>query len=275
MFKKIFLPLKYFIKNSVKKFNFLYKINFLTTLKKNNADIDFNYNKVELKKIDIDLNEIIEQLKEFEIDSKNEKLSWHYLIFIGLKLKFEKENVKLNKILEIGTLDGEFTNFLSKVFPNTDIITIDLEKDNSQFLNTYDRDKKDKLDNFFEVRKRNLNKNNIKFYELNSFYLQDKFKDQKFDIIWIDGNHLNPQVSFDIFQSLKLINNRGVICVDDIILQHDFYRKKYVSNESFETLEYLSKIKVLKNIYINKRIRKLYKKEKKYISISFLNDYKN
>ena len=110
-----------------------------------------------------------------------------------------------------------------------------------------------------------MSKKNIKFCELNSFYLQDKFKDEKFDIIWIDGNHINPQVSFDIFQSLKLVNFGGVICVDDVIIQDEFYKKKYVSNESYKTLEYLSKIDIIKNFYIIKRIRRFYKKEKRVL----------
>ena len=38
------------------------------------------------------------------------------------------------------------------------------------------------------------------------FFILDKFNDIKFDIIWIDGDHFNPQVSFDIFSSYKLLN---------------------------------------------------------------------
>jgi len=275
MFKKILSSIEYLIKKYDGKIKFLDKFFFFTSIKRNNPIIDIKYNKSELNKIGINLEEIFDFLKDYKIDYKDENLSWHYLIFTGLKLKFAKEKKKLNKILEIGTFNGEFTNFLSEIFPETEIFSIDLEKNNNQFLNTYDRDKKDKLSIFFEIRKKNLSKKNIKFYELNSFYLQDKFKDQKFDLIWIDGNHINPQVSFDIFQSLKLVNFQGVICVDDVIMQDEFYKKKYVSNESYKTLEYLSKINIIKNFYIVKRIRKFYKKEKKYISISFINDKKN
>lgn len=275
MFKKILSSIEYLLKKYDGKIKFLNKFFFFTSIKKNNSDIDIKYNKSELNKIGINLEEIFDFLKDYKIDYKDENLSWHYLLFTGLKLKFAKEKKKLNKILEIGTFNGEFTNFLSEIFPETEIFSIDLEKNNNQFLNTYDRDKKDKLSIFFEIRKKNLSKKNIKFYELNSFYLQEKFKDQKFDIIWIDGNHINPQVSFDIFQSLKLVNFQGVICVDDVIIQDEFYKKKYVSNESYKTLEYLSKINIIKNFYIVKRIRKFYKKEKKYISISFINDQKN
>ncbi len=272
MFRKFLNITKYYIGNKyydriksfIKKFFFI-------TQKNNNINNDFKYNEKGLEKVGINLDEVLNLLKDYKINYKDENLSWHYLIFLGLKLKYKKEKKPIKKILEIGTLDGKFTNFLSKIFPESEIITIDLQNDNQQFLNTYERNNKSNLINFFEIRKKNLNEKNIKFMELNSFYLQDKFNNQKFDLIWIDGNHLNPQVTFDIFQSLKLISYEGFICIDDIILQDEFYKKKYVSNESYQTLKYLSEIDILKNVYITKRVRSFYKKEKKFISISCLN----
>ena len=185
MFKKILSSIEYLIKKYDGKIKYLDKVFFFTSLKKNNLNIDIKYNQIELNKIGINLEEIFDFLKDYKIDYKDENLSWHYLIFAGLKLKFAKEKKKLNKILEIGTFNGEFTNFLSKIFPEAEIFTIDLEKKDNHFLNTYDRDKKDKLNIFFEVRKKNLSKKNIKFCELNSFYLQDKFKYEKFDITYV------------------------------------------------------------------------------------------
>ena len=276
MLKKFLSSLEYSIIKYSNKFKFLDKFFFLTSLKKNNLENDLEYNEAVLNDIGANLDETIEYLKNFDINIRDENLSWHYVLFAGLKLKFKKENKNIKKILEIGTLSGEFTRFLSKIFPDTEVYTVDLEKKNSQFLNTYNRDKEGELNYYLKERDKNLENKNIKFYEFNSFYLFEKFNDQKFDIIWIDGNHINPQVSFDIFQSLKLTHKTSVICVDDIIMQKKYYKKKYVSNESFQTLEYLSKINVLNNFYITKRLRKFYKKEKKYISISFLNhDEKN
>ena len=49
-------------------------------------------------------------------------LSWHWHIFSN----FSTER-KLN-ILEIGTHNGKFANFLSNIFPFSKIFTIDLEK---------------------------------------------------------------------------------------------------------------------------------------------------
>ena len=60
-------------------------------------------------------------------------------------------------------------------------------------------------------------RDNIYFDEMDSLHLLSKFKKQKFDIIWIDGNHLSPQVQFDIFQAIKLSSMVTIILVDDII----------------------------------------------------------
>ena len=126
------------------------------------------------------------------------------------KKKFEKENVKIDKILEIGTFNGKFANFLSIIYPNAEITTIDLKQDDKIFLSKYNRENKIKLVKFLEIRKKNLDKKNIKYIDMNSINLEKNFNKNTFDLIWIDGEHLNPQVTIDIFQSLKLIKKKWI-----------------------------------------------------------------
>jgi len=76
-------------------------------------------------------------------------------------------NKKIN-ILEIGTHNGDFSNFISKVYSESHITTIDLDESDNQFINTYGRDKKEKLDEFLKLRNENLNRMNINFIKLNS-----------------------------------------------------------------------------------------------------------
>jgi len=75
--------------------------------------------------------------------------------------------------------------------------------------------------------------NNINFINLNSLNIKKYFKEKKFDLIWVDGDHLNPQVTIDIINSLDLLDNDGVICTDDVIMDSNFLGSKYVSNEAF------------------------------------------
>ena len=188
---------------------------------------------------------------------------------MGLKDYFG--NKKIN-ILEIGTYNGNFSNFISKLYDESYITTIDLDESDNQFINTYGREEKEKLDEFLKLRNKNLNRKNINFIKLNSLNIKKYFKEKKFDLIWVDGDHLNPQVTIDIINSLDLLNNDGIICTDDVIMDIKFKKNKYVSNEGFFTLKHLEDNVLIKNYYLIKRIRMNNANLKKYVSISTFKD---
>ena len=159
-------------------------------------------------------------------------LSWHYHLFVGLKDYFEDKKIN---ILEIGTASGAFTNFISKVYDDHQITTISLGENEiplSEFGGDEERKRK-----FLELRNKNLNRKNINFVKSNSINIKKYFYGKKFDLIWVDGDHLNPQVTIDIVNSLDLLNNDGIICTDDVIMDNKFEKNKYTSNEGFLTFE--------------------------------------
>jgi predicted O-methyltransferase YrrM len=232
-----------------------------------NLSKDLSYNLNLFKLFQFDIEKIKSQLNSLNFQYDTPKLSWHYHLFAGLKQYFG--NKKIN-ILEIGTHNGDFSNFISKVFTESQITTIDLDEGDYQFINTYGREEKEKLDKFLKLRNKNLNMNNINFINLNSLNIKKYFKEKKFDLIWVDGDHLNPQVTIDIINSLDLLDNDGVICTDDVIMDSNFLGSKYVSNEAFFTLKHLENNGLIKNYYIIKRIRKDNAVLKKYVSVSTL-----
>jgi len=221
---------------------------------------DINYNENIFNKFKFDLEKIKSQLANNGLDYLKEDLSWQHHIFLGLK----KE--KMN-ILEIGTHDGSFTSFLSKNYATSNIFTIDLNEHNETFLTTYSREDKDFRNEFLRKRKKNLSYQNIRFDEMDSIHLINKFEKEYFDLIFIDGDHLNPQVTIDLFSSILLLKKNGIMCCDDIILNS--YKKNYISNESYVALDMLEKKGLIKNFFIVKRIRKYNAVLKKYISISY------
>ena len=208
----------------------------------------------------INLNEVKKILKNSGYTYDDENLSWHYHIFAGFSSKKKK------KILEIGTYDGQFASFLSKIFPKSKITTCDLDDKNHFFQNTYNRENKNFLKKFLIYRNKNLSRKNIRFIKLDSFNLINKFKFQNFDLIWIDGNHLSPQVQFDIFQSIKLLKKGGYFMIDDVIKKN--FKHKYGSTESFKTLKFLDKMHNLKSHYIYKRLWFKNLHQEKFISIT-------
>jgi len=240
-----------------------------------NLKNDLDYNENLLSSLELNVKFIKSILIRNGLDYHDQNLSWHFHLFAGFKRKFEERNIKIDKILEIGTYNGEFTNFLSEVFPDAEIISIDLNENDESFTSSYNREDPIKISNFLKARKKNLDKKNIKFKVMNSLDIGNNFKKNFFDLIWIDGDHLNPQVTLDIFQSLKLIKKDGIICVDDVIadIQKDKTNTQYVSNESFKTLEYFNNLKYLNTKYIIKRIRGRNLDSKKFISISSLEEF--
>ena len=222
-----------------------------------------------LPKIEFDIEKIKSQLNSLDFQYHTLGLSWHYHLFVGLKDYFGNKKID---ILEIGTFNGNFSNFISKLYDKSHITTIDLDESDNQFINTYGREEKEKLDEFLKLRNKNLNRKNIIFIKLNSLNLKKYFKEKKFDLIWVDGNHLNPQVTIDIINSLDLLNNDGIICTDDVIMDIKFKKSKYVSNEGFFTLKHLEDNGLIKNYYLIKRIRMDNANLKKYVSISTFKD---
>lgn len=175
--------------------------------------------------------------------------SEHEVLFSAISIKY-KTNFK--NILEIGTYDGVNSFLLSSLFENAKILTLDLPSTDQEFKETYNRKKY--FDNF--VLKRNeiiSKKKNIDFKELNSVELINH--DNKFDLIWIDGAHGYPVVSIDIINSLRLINDQGIIMCDDVFMvkpkkQDPTYR----SIASYETLKILHKQNLINLNFIYKRL---------------------
>jgi predicted O-methyltransferase YrrM len=261
--KKTLSPPHY---SEVKKIYDIFK-----NFKSRNYDLskDLDYNENLLISLKFQIKKIKSRLNKLNYSYEDSRLSWHYHLFAGLKDYFENKNIN---ILEIGTFNGQFTNFISGIYEDAQITTIDLNASNKKFINSYGREEKKKLDEFLEFRRKNLLRKNINFIELNSIHIKKYFYEKKFDLIWIDGDHLNPQVTIDIINSLDLLNKDGIICVDDVIMNIKFKKDKYVSNEGFFTLKHLEDNEILKNYYLIKRIRKLNAINKKYLSISVFKD---
>jgi hypothetical protein len=100
---------------------------------------------------------------------------------------------------------GNFTNFLSKIFKYSKIYTCDLKSNSKTFKLNYEGKNKSFINNFIKIRNKNLNSKNIIFKEMNSFDLLKSFKKNYFDIIWLDGDHFDPQVTMDVISAFYLL----------------------------------------------------------------------
>lgn len=226
-----------------------------------NLNIDQAYNDLLIKKNSLDKDYMIKVLKLYKYDFYDPKLSFHYSLFSGLS-----KNRSTKKILEIGTNIGNFTNFLSNIFPSSRIYTCDLCENDKLLNRNFSEEEKKFREKFLQIRNDNLKKKNIIFKALNSFDLLELFEKEYFDIIWVDGDHFNPQVTMDVLSAFYLLKKGGKLICDDIYL--DEKKKKINKSEGFESVNYLTKIGKIQTTYFLKRITKYNYINKKYISFS-------
>jgi predicted O-methyltransferase YrrM len=169
---------------------------------------------------------------------KNTDISSHRSEHYELLMAISKSH-RPKRILEIGTAEGDFTTFLATIFPDAEIETIDLPSSDSRFWNaTTDlvSTKKANVESS-EINQRDIKLSkfsNIRFREMNSLSLTFQETD-KYDLIWVDGDHTYPVVSIDIANALRLLNAGGMLGFDDIY-ETPQTNYEWVGQESYETL---------------------------------------
>ena len=243
--------------NNLKKphkipYKLISKIKFIINKKKYNKEFYENQQNQIFDKLNLDRNLGLKKLNRIKEKhsflNELEMRSEHQVLFSSLSCSTKLD---INEILEIGTFDGSNAFLFSLLFENSNIETIDLESNQDDFKNFYER--KNNISKFIEVRNQNLLRSNkINFREINSINLINYKK--KYDLIWIDGAHGYPVVCMDILNSIKLIRAGGYIICDDIHVNSINSDKMYRSNAGNETLNELKKEGIINFNLIFKRL---------------------
>ena len=63
----------------------------------------------------------------------------------------------------------------------------------------------------------------------------EKFTKNSFDIIWVDGDHHDPTVTRDIFNSYEILKKNGLMIVDDLLLADKPKNSKKHASEGSST----------------------------------------
>ena len=207
---------------------------------------------------------LIEIMKNYEDLSSRSMSTEHEVLFSSLSCS---SKFNINKILEIGTFDGANAFLLSLLFKNSIIETIDLESSHDDFKNSYNRN--NNINEFLSLRNNFLSRSDrIKFKETNSINLINHTK--KYDLIWIDGAHGYPTACMDIVNSIRLINNQGVILCDDVWINDVVSEKFYNSIAAYETLNELKKEGLINFDLIFKRLdpnNNCLEKKRKFVAV--------
>jgi predicted O-methyltransferase YrrM len=222
----------------------------------------FEKNSLDLAQAQAVLNKILQATRGREFDYENDSIHW--LVFSALSIS----TPGIRNILEIGTFDGEFTSILSRLFPDAKITTVDLPASDPLLRDFYDREEDSAFQRYKKKQDANLANENIKLIETNSFFLLEKTS-EKFDLIWVDGGHLYPEVAWDLCNAYHLCTSGGHVLCDDVIPLKKLYRDRYVSTESFEVLKYLEARSAVQLVLFLKRRNPLFFakiKQRKYVA---------
>ena len=196
------------------------------------------------------LNAVLKSLNLNIYDPNRDSVHWK--LFSALSLSNNNDNLE---ILEIGTYDGNFTRILSNLFPKANITTVDLPQSDPILRKSYDRENPDAFNKYIKDQTHNIKSDNITLISTNTLFLLDNLKGKKkFDIIWIDGGHLYPEIAWDICKAFYLLKKGGYMLCDNIIKSSKDFKTDYVSTEAFKALNYLDERWDSKNIYFLKRL---------------------
>ena len=179
-------------------------------------------------------------------------ISSHMVLFSALSLSPSY----FSDILEIGTYKGETSNLLSRLFPSGNISTIDLPASDPIFFNSYlgARGNANRQKIYTEILSQNLTPDNIHFIETNSFFLLSVLDGKKFDLIWLDGGHLYPEIAWDACQPYWLCKPGGLIIFDDVALNSNTRTTDKLSGAVHEVVTYISSRTNCKVSYFLKRL---------------------
>jgi predicted O-methyltransferase YrrM len=209
------------------------------------------------------LNQVLKLIYNRNYAENNGMWSEHLILFSALS----DSNYPVNTILEIGTFNGETATILSALFPTSEIHTIDLSFSDILKTSMYKYETNDSK----MLTKRNSNLQslkNVNFNELNSLALINS--QNKYDLIWIDGDHSYPTAAIDIANSVRLLNEDGIAVSDDVYIRSGKLQKNGRSGASLETLLSLSEANLITYTLIHKRIGFFFnfpKTRKKYLSV--------
>lgn len=145
---------------------------------------------------------------------KTKKWFKHNIIYILLAFKkFDLDLIK-NNILEIGTYEGNSAIFFLQNLRKSSINCVDSWSD------LYTAGNKNRELSFNTIKK-NFDINIMPYKDRvvihhslsNKFFAKNKLK---YDLIYVDGSHTYDDVLYDGSNSVKLLNNNGLIIFDDV-----------------------------------------------------------
>jgi predicted O-methyltransferase YrrM len=190
------------------------------------AGLDFEAAKLRLDRALVELGR-----PPFDLDMG----SVHWLLLAA----YGQTGMPVRRFLELGTFKGETTALAGRLFPEAEIVTVDLPETDPLLRAHYDRNEDESYALYLEQQRANLAKaSRAVAHKVNSLFLLEAVKGP-FDLVWVDAGHHYPEVAWDTSAAHHLCAAGGVLLFDDVLCQERRYKDRYVSTDVYETLCYL------------------------------------
>ena len=126
--------------------------------------------------------------------------------------------------------------------------------DDPVFTETYGREEQQLRVDFINRRNKILDScENVRFEQKNSLELLFN-KEEKYEIIWVDGAHGYPVIGMDIVNALSHLERDGFIFIDDVWVDTGTNDANYRSTGAFESIKELKRAGIVDFWLIPKRI---------------------
>ncbi len=149
-------------------------------------------------------------------------------------LKKNLSNRVINNLLEIGSYEGRSALFFLDLFKNSKISCVDtwVGSDEHKEVNF------NSIESNFDYNIKSL-KDNMQIYKFkmtsDEFFKKNK---NKFDFIFVDGDHSNDQVLKDLKNAWSFLNKNGFLLIDDYMW---WYYKDLKNNPAFSVNSFIEK----------------------------------
>lgn len=191
----------------------------------------------------VKLNDVLQNVMGKPYDERDGMFSEHLVLFSSISVA----RPDINRILEIGTFDSRTALILSHLFPDAEIITVDLPSEMPDFHQTYNR--RASINEFVVKRDGYIKEAmNVELREVNSLNLCNW--QEYFDLIWIDGAHGYTVVAMDVINSYRLANKDAFVLIDDIWKRVSFSDAVYKSVGGFDSLTALVSAKLISEYFL-------------------------
>jgi predicted O-methyltransferase YrrM len=212
------------------------------------------------------LDEILVQISGKRFDHLTGTDSVHWLLFACLSLT--EWGSRVRDIMEIGTFRGKTTVLLKALFPNAQIVTCDLPDQDPILHNSYRRNDPAALAEYKSVRDGRVKQPGIRFVESNSFFLPEAAPGP-YDLIWMDGGHLYPEVAWDMCNAWHMCGPGGMILCDDVYTDPKG-GDGYASYAGYEVIRYVAERTGAKPVNFLKRENPIWSslpEQRKYVTL--------